>query len=127
MSGHSKWNNIKHKKEKSDAAKAKIFTKIGREIAVVVKQGGANPNENSKLKAFLEKPNNAEIKNSATKFTNEVENFVAKGAEKIVTSNGEKEATQIYLELFNEHAKQTKIAKWARNLLVDIAKLKTKC
>ncbi|MBO5908877.1 MAG: YebC/PmpR family DNA-binding transcriptional regulator, partial [Clostridia bacterium] len=48
MSGHSKWNNIKKKKEKTDAAKAKIFTKIGREISVIVKAGGANPAENSK-------------------------------------------------------------------------------
>ena len=39
MSGHSKWNNIKHKKEKSDAAKAKIFTKIGKEMAVAIKAG----------------------------------------------------------------------------------------
>ena len=55
MSGHSKWNNIKRKKEKTDAAKAKIFTKIGREIAVVVKTGGPNPNENSKLKDVIAK------------------------------------------------------------------------
>ena len=55
MSGHSKWSNIKRKKEKTDAAKAKIFTKIGREIAVVVKAGGANPNENSKLKDAIAK------------------------------------------------------------------------
>ena len=40
MSGHSKWNNIKRKKEKTDGAKAKIFTKIGRELAVAVKEGG---------------------------------------------------------------------------------------
>ena len=41
MSGHSKWNNIKRKKEKTDGARAKIFTKIGRELAVAVKEGGA--------------------------------------------------------------------------------------
>ena len=40
MSGHSKWNNIKHKKEKADAAKAKIFTKIGKEMAVAIKAAG---------------------------------------------------------------------------------------
>ena len=40
MSGHSKWNNIKRKKEKTDGARAKVFTKIGREIAVAVKEGG---------------------------------------------------------------------------------------
>ena len=43
MSGHSKWANIKHKKEKSDAKKGKIFTKLGREITVIVKAGGADP------------------------------------------------------------------------------------
>lgn len=43
MSGHSKWANIKHKKAKGDAAKGKIFTKIGREIAVAVKAGGSDP------------------------------------------------------------------------------------
>ena len=49
MSGHSKWKNIMHKKEKSDTQRAKIFTKIGREIAVAVKEGGADPGSNSKL------------------------------------------------------------------------------
>ena len=55
MSGHSKWNNIKRKKEKTDAAKGKIFTKIGREISVIVKAGGPNPQENSKLKDAIAK------------------------------------------------------------------------
>ena len=55
MSGHSKWNNIKRKKEATDGAKAKIFTKIGREIAVIVKAGGPNPQENSKLKDAIAK------------------------------------------------------------------------
>ncbi|MDO5522377.1 MAG: YebC/PmpR family DNA-binding transcriptional regulator, partial [bacterium] len=55
MSGHSKFANIKHKKEKNDAAKGKIFTKIGREIAVAVKEGGADPNNNSKLKDVIAK------------------------------------------------------------------------
>ena len=63
MSGHSKWSNIKRKKEKTDAAKAKIFTKIGREIAVVVKAGGANPNENSKLKDVIAKAKAANVPN----------------------------------------------------------------
>ena len=49
MSGHSKWNNIKRKKEKTDGAKAKVFTKIGREISVAVRTGGPNPASNSKL------------------------------------------------------------------------------
>ncbi|MBQ8583296.1 MAG: YebC/PmpR family DNA-binding transcriptional regulator [Clostridia bacterium] len=55
MSGHSKWNNIKHKKEKADAAKAKIFTKIGKEMAVAIKAGGADPNTNSKLRDLISK------------------------------------------------------------------------
>ena len=49
MSGHSKFANIKHKKEKNDAAKGKVFTIIGREIAVAVKEGGADPANNSRL------------------------------------------------------------------------------
>lgn len=56
MSGHSKWNNIKRKKEKTDGQKAKIFTKMGREIAVAVKEGGsADPASNSKLKDAIAK------------------------------------------------------------------------
>ncbi len=56
MSGHSKWNNIKRKKEKTDGQKAKIFTKMGREIAVAVKEGGsADPSTNSKLKDAIAK------------------------------------------------------------------------
>lgn len=50
MSGHSKWSNIKHKKEKSDNQRAKIFTKLGREISVIVKAGGADPESNTKLR-----------------------------------------------------------------------------
>ncbi|MDD6479299.1 MAG: YebC/PmpR family DNA-binding transcriptional regulator [Oscillospiraceae bacterium] len=63
MSGHSKWSNIKRKKEKTDAAKAKIFTKMGREIAVIVKNGGANPAENSKLKDAIAKAKAANVPN----------------------------------------------------------------
>ncbi len=55
MSGHSKWNNIKHKKEKTDAAKAGIFTKIGKEIAVAVRAGGGDPASNSKLRDLIAK------------------------------------------------------------------------
>lgn len=49
MSGHSKFANIKHKKERNDAAKGKIFTILGREIAVAVKEGGSDPSNNFKL------------------------------------------------------------------------------
>ena len=55
MSGHSKFANIKHKKEKNDSTKGKIFTKLGREIAVAVKEGGADPNSNSRLKDIIAK------------------------------------------------------------------------
>ena len=55
MSGHSKWANIKHKKEKTDAAKGKIFTKIGKEITIAVKEGGGDPNNNSKLRDLIQK------------------------------------------------------------------------
>ena len=55
MSGHSKFANIKHKKEKNDAKRGKIFTVIGREIAVAVKEGGPDPNNNSKLRDVIAK------------------------------------------------------------------------
>ena len=55
MSGHSKFANIKHKKEKNDAAKGKIFTVTGREIAVAVKEGGADPANNSRLRDVIAK------------------------------------------------------------------------
>lgn len=55
MSGHSKWHNIQQAKGKADAARGKIFTKIGREIAVAVKAGGADPNSNAALRAVIDK------------------------------------------------------------------------
>jgi YebC/PmpR family DNA-binding regulatory protein len=55
MSGHSKWANIKHKKGKADAAKGKVFTKLGKEIMVAVKEGGANPEANSRLRDAIAK------------------------------------------------------------------------
>ena len=55
MSGHSKFANIKHKKEKNDAAKGKIFTIIGRELAVAVKEGGSDPANNSRLRDVIAK------------------------------------------------------------------------
>ena len=74
MSGHSKWNNIKHKKEKSDAAKAKIFTKIGKEMAVAIKAGGLDPNNNSRLRDLIAKAKannvpNDNIQRTIKKFT----------------------------------------------------------
>ena len=55
MSGHSKWANIKHKKGKTDALKAKLATKIGREITVAARMGGADPTGNMRLKLALQK------------------------------------------------------------------------
>lgn len=55
MSGHSKWNNIKNKKEKTDAQKGKIFTKIGKEIQMCVREGGGDPNTNGKLRDLIAK------------------------------------------------------------------------
>ena len=55
MSGHSKWANIKRKKEKTDGQRAKIFTKIGREITVAAREGGPDPNNNSRLATLIAK------------------------------------------------------------------------
>lgn len=55
MSGHSKWHNIQMKKGKTDAIRGKIFTKIGREIAIAVREGGSNPESNSKLRDVIAK------------------------------------------------------------------------
>ena len=64
MSGHSKWNNIKRKKEKTDGARAKVFTKIGRELAVAVKQGGGpDPDANSRLRDCIAKAKAANVPN----------------------------------------------------------------
>lgn len=63
MSGHSKWNNIKRKKEKTDAQRAKIFTKVGRELAVAVKEGGADPSVNYKLRDCIAKAKASNVPN----------------------------------------------------------------
>lgn len=63
MSGHSKFANIKHKKAKADAQKGKIFTKIGREIAVAVKEGGADPTNNAKLRDIIAKAKSSNMPN----------------------------------------------------------------
>ena len=63
MSGHSKWATIKRAKGKTDAARAKVFTKLGREIAVAVKQGGPDPASNSKLRDVVSKAKAANMPN----------------------------------------------------------------
>ncbi|MCI2047170.1 MAG: YebC/PmpR family DNA-binding transcriptional regulator [Faecalibacterium sp.] len=63
MSGHSKWNNIKRKKEKTDGARAKVFTKVGREIGVSVREGGPDPNSNGKLRDLIAKAKSMNVPN----------------------------------------------------------------
>lgn len=63
MSGHSKWKNIMHKKEKTDAQRAKIFTKIGKEIAIAVREGGADPVANGKLRDLIAKAKSNNVPN----------------------------------------------------------------
>jgi len=63
MSGHSKWKNIMHKKEKTDAQKAKIFTKIGKEISMAVKQFGPDPVSNTKLRDLIAKAKSFNVPN----------------------------------------------------------------
>jgi len=63
MSGHSKWANIKHRKGRQDAAKGKIFTKLGREILVAAKAGGANPETNFRLKIAIQKAKEENLPN----------------------------------------------------------------
>jgi len=63
MSGHSKWKNIMHKKEKTDAQRAKVFTKIGKEISIAVKAGGPDPTSNPKLKDLIAKAKSNNVPN----------------------------------------------------------------
>ena len=65
MSGHSKWANIKHKKEKTDAQKGKIFTKLGREIALAVRSGGPDPTTNAKLRDVIAKAKSNNMPNDS--------------------------------------------------------------
>lgn len=81
MSGHSKWANIKHKKGKADAAKGAIFTKIGREIAIAVREGGSDPTQNNKLRDVIAKARsnnmpNENIERSIKKAAGELGNVV---------------------------------------------------
>ena len=88
MAGHSKWNNIKRKKEKTDGAKAKIFTKIGRELAVAVKEGGGpDPSSNSKLKDCIAKAKACNVPND------NIERIIKKAAGE---TDGEKFESIVY-------------------------------
>ena len=85
MSGHSKWANIKHKKEKTDAQKAKIFTKIGKEITIAVKAGGGDPNNNSKLRDLILKAKSNNVPNTSTTIINNP--HIANSGEYLNTKN----------------------------------------
>ena len=80
MSGHSKWHNIQAKKGKADAARGKIFTKLGRDLLIAVKEGGPDPAGNSKLKNVIAKckaanmPNDT-INNAIKKASGSTENY----------------------------------------------------
>ncbi|MBE6608671.1 MAG: YebC/PmpR family DNA-binding transcriptional regulator [Ruminococcaceae bacterium] len=67
MSGHSKWSNIKHKKEKTDAQKAKVFTKIGKEMAIAIRSGGPDPTVNGKLRDLIAKAKSLNVPNDNIK------------------------------------------------------------
>ncbi len=84
MSGHSKFANIKHKKEKTDAVRGKIFTKIGREIAVAVKAGGASPESNSRLRDVIAKAKQNNMPNDT------IERSIKKAAGDLDSVNYEK-------------------------------------
>ena len=83
MSGHSKWNNIKRKKGANDAARAKIFTKIGREMSVIVKAGGPDPNVNTKLRDCIQKAKSLNVPND------NIERIIKKASGEGDTSNYE--------------------------------------
>ncbi len=83
MSGHSKWNNIRRKKEKTDGQRAKIFTKIGRELSVAVKEGGADPNSNSKLRDCIAKAKSNNVPND------NIERIIKKAASSNESNNFE--------------------------------------
>ena len=90
MSGHSKFANIKHKKERNDAAKGKILTVIGREIAVAVKEGGPDPNNNSKLRDVIAKAKSNNVPNDT------IERGIKKAAGDIDAVNYEKNVYEGY-------------------------------
>lgn len=110
MSGHSKFANIKHKKEKNDAAKGKIFTKIGREIAVAVKEGGgADPSNNSRLRDVIAKAKvnnmpNDNIERSIKKAAGDMD---ANNYERVVYEGYGPNGTAIIVEALTDNKNRT--------------------
>ena len=88
MSGHSKWKNIMHKKEKTDAARAKVFTKIGKEIAMAVKEGGADPVSNTKLRDLITKAKSLNVPNDNIKRVIDKASDSSSAAYEMVTYEG---------------------------------------
>lgn len=109
MAGHSKFANIKHKKEKNDAKKGKIFTKLGREIAVAVKEGGPDPNANSRLKDVIAKAKannmpNETIERSIKKAAGDIS---AVNYEKVVYEGYGPNGTAIIVEALTDNKNRT--------------------
>ncbi len=90
MSGHSKWATIKHKKGKTDAKRGKIFTKLGREIAVAVKAGGPDPNANAKLRDVIAKAKSENMPNDT------IDRSIKKAAGEVDATNFEEIAYEGY-------------------------------
>lgn len=110
MSGHSKFANIKHKKEKNDAAKGKIFTKIGREIAVAVKEGGgADPANNSRLRDIIAKAkaNNMPNDNIERSIKKAVGDADANNYERVVYEGYGPNGTAIIVEALTDNKNRT--------------------
>ena len=110
MSGHSKFANIKHKKEKNDAAKGKIFTKIGREIAVAVKEGGgAGPANNSRLRDVIakEKANNIPNDNIERSIKKAAGDADANNYERVVYEGYGPNGTAIIVEALTDNKNRT--------------------
>ena len=109
MSGHSKWHNIQAKKGKADAARGKIFTKLGRELLIAVKSGGPDPNSNSSLKAVIAKckannmPNDT-IQNSIKKASGEGSN---KAYEEIIYEGYGPNGVAVYVEASTDNKNRT--------------------
>ena len=101
MSGHSKWHNIAAKKGKADAARGRIFTKIGRELAIAVKQGGADPNSNSKLRDVISKAKAANILSFS--LMSRLPNKYNKNKKETQKENKENQITKIIYDEQNEN------------------------
>ena len=101
MSGHSKFANIKHKKEKNDAAKGKMFTIIGKEIAVAVKEGGADPDNNSKLRDVIAKAKANNMPNDT------IERGIKKAAGNVNAVNYGPNGTAIIVDALTDNKNRT--------------------